>query len=92
MENTQSSVVNQNIGKSVFYVEIVPEGVMVKTLFLGVDGTLKDYPAIFPSPDYAFEQIDALRKAVSEKFSEAVKFNGKAVRESAEVISQMKKK
>lgn len=91
MEAIQTNVVSESHGRSVFSVEINSQGVLIKTLFLGNDGALKDYPAIFPSPDYAFEQIDALRKLVSEKFSEAVRLNGQAATESARIIAQMKK-
>ncbi len=63
-------------GRSVFSVEITPQGLMVKTKFLTEDGQVLDMPAIFPSPDYALAQIDELRLLVSQKFGEAVKLSG----------------
>jgi hypothetical protein len=78
-------------GRSVFSVEITPEGVMVKTRFLTEDGQVLDMPAVFPSPDYALAQIDELRALVSQKFAEAVKLSGQAMADSSEIVKQFKK-
>ncbi len=79
-------------GRSVFSVELTPEGVMVKTRFLTEDGKLMDMPAIFPSPDYALAQIDELRLLVSQKFGEAVKMSGQAQVDTSQIISDLQKK
>ena len=79
-------------GRSVFSVELTPEGVMVKTRFLTEDGKLMDMPAIFPSPDYALAQIDELRLLVSQKFGEAVKMSGQAQVDATQIISDLQKK
>lgn len=79
-------------GRSVFSVELTPEGVMVKTRFLTEDGQLMDMPAIFPSPDYALAQIDELRLLVSQKFGEAVKLSGQAQVDANQMISGIQKK
>ena len=79
-------------GRSVFSVELTPEGVMVKTRFLTEDGKLMDMPAIFPSPDYALAQIDELRLLVSQKFGEAVKMSGQAKVDASQIISDLQKK
>ena len=78
-------------GRSVFSVQITSQGVVVKTAFVTEDGKLLDHPAIFSSPDYAFDQIDNLKKLVSEKFSEAVKMSGKCFEDSNVAIENMKK-
>lgn len=78
-------------GRSVFSVEITPEGVMVKTRFLTEDGQVLDMPAVFPSPDYALAQIDELRVLVSQKFAEAVKLSGQAIADTSEIVKQFKK-
>ncbi len=78
-------------GRSVFSVEITPEGVMVKTRFLTEDGQVLDMPAVFPSPDYALAQIDELRALVSQKFAEAVKLSGQAIADTSEIVKQFKK-
>ncbi len=79
-------------GRSVFSVELTPEGVMVKTRFLTEDGKLMDMPAIFPSPDYALAQIDELRLLDSQKFGEAVKMRGQAQVDATQIISELQKK
>lgn len=78
-------------GRSVFSVEITPEGVMVKTRFLAEDGRILDLPAIFPSPDYALAQIDELRALVSQKFAEAVKLSGQAMADTTHIVDHLKK-
>jgi hypothetical protein len=78
-------------GRSVFSVEITPQGLMVKTKFLTEDGRLLDMPAIFPSPDYALAQIDELRLLVSQKFGEAVKLSGQAMADTTAMVSDLKK-
>jgi len=78
-------------GRSVFSVEITPQGLMVKTKFLTEDGRLLDMPAIFPSPDYALDQIDELRLLVSQKFGEAVKLSGQAMADTTAMVSDLKK-
>jgi hypothetical protein len=78
-------------GRSVFSVEITPQGLMVKTKFLTEDGQVLDMPAIFPSPDYALAQIDELRLLVSQKFGEAVKLSGQAMADTTAMVNDLKK-
>jgi hypothetical protein len=79
-------------GRSVFSVEITPEGVMIKTRFLAEDGRILDMPAIFPSPDYALAQIDELRALVSQQFADALKLSGQAMAETSAIVSEIQKK
>lgn len=77
--------------RSVFSVEITPEGVMVKTRFLTEDGKVLDLPAVFPSPDYALAQIDELKTLVSQKFAEAVRLSGQAMADTSHIVEHLKK-
>ena len=79
-------------GRSVFSVEITPEGVMIKTRFLAEDGRILDMPAIFPSPDYALAQIDELRALVSQQFADALKLSGQAMADTSAIVSEIQKK
>lgn len=79
-------------GRSVFSVEITPEGVMIKTRFLAEDGRILDMPAIFPSPDYALAQIDELRALVSQQFADALKLSGQAMADTSVIVSEIQKK
>ena len=90
---TKDNSLNQQFtGRSVFSVEITPEGVMVKTRFLTEDGQVLDMPAIFPSPDYALAQIDELRALVSQQFADALKLSGQAMAETSAIVSEIQKK
>lgn len=89
--NNDDPLNEQFTGRSVFSVEITPEGVMVKTKFLTEDERVLDMPAIFPSPDYALAQIDELRLLVSQKFSEAVKLSGQAMADTTAIVNDLKK-
>ncbi len=58
-------------GRSVFLVETTPAGVAIQTALLTDEGKLLNMPAIFPDVQYAFEQIDELKRLVSQHFSQA---------------------
>lgn len=90
-ENPQLNPNETLTGRSVFSIEITPEGVMVKTRFLADDGRVLDLPAIFPSPDYALAQIDELRALVSQKFAQAVKLSGQAMADTTHIVEHLKK-
>ena len=66
-------------GRSVFVVNTTPAGVTVQTAFLSEEGKLMNMPAIFPDVDYAFAQIEELRRLVSRHFSEAAKLGGQVI-------------
>jgi hypothetical protein len=67
----ESAKQEQVKGRSVFLVETTPAGVAVQTALLTDDGKLLNMPAIFPDVQYAFEQIDELKRLVSQHFSQA---------------------
>ena len=69
-------------GQSVFAIEIVPQGVQVKTVFLTNQGELLNHPAVFPNEDYAYQQIETLKQVVAEKFAE-IKASQKSVKSVA---------
>lgn len=58
-------------GRSVFLVETTPAGVAVQTALMTDAGKLLTMPAIFPDVQYAFDQIDELKRLVSQHFSQA---------------------
>jgi hypothetical protein len=58
-------------GRSVFLVETTPAGVAIQTALMTDAGKLLSMPAIFPDVQYAFEQIDELKRLVSQHFSQA---------------------
>ena len=58
-------------GRSVFIVETTPAGVAVQTALLTDGDKLIPMPAIFPDVQYAFDQIDELKRLVSQHFSQA---------------------
>lgn len=60
-------------GRSVFIVETTPAGIAVQTALLTEGDKLIPMPAIFPDVQYAFDQIDELKRLVSQHFSEAAK-------------------
>jgi hypothetical protein len=66
-------------GRSVFVVNTTPAGVTVQTAFLTDEGKLMNMPAVFPDVEYAFAQIDELRRLVSRHFSEAAKLGGQVI-------------
>lgn len=76
-ENDQSSdKLNSHetiTGRSVFLVETTAAGISVQTALLSSDSQLLRAPAVFPDVDYAFSQIDELKRLVSRHFSEAAR-------------------
>lgn len=58
-------------GRSVFLVETTPAGIAVQTALLTEDGKLLNAPAIFPDVEYAFTQVDDLKRLISAHFSQA---------------------
>lgn len=66
-------------GRSVFVVNTTPAGISVQTALLTEDNNLLNMPAVFPDVDYALNQIDELRRLVSQHFSEAAKLGGQVL-------------
>lgn len=60
-------------GRSVFLVETTAAGISVQTALLSSDNQLLRAPAVFPDVEYAFAQIDELKRLVSRHFSEAAR-------------------
>lgn len=58
-------------GRSAFLIETVAAGVSVRTVFMTEDQKVLEMPAIFPDVSYAMAQIDDLRRAVLQQFSQA---------------------
>lgn len=66
-------------GRSVFLVETVAAGVAVRTLFLTEDQKLLEMPAVFPDLNYALGQIEELRRAVLQHFSQAAQVGAQVI-------------
>lgn len=58
-------------GRSAFNVELTPAGVVVSTVFVAEDETVRPLPAVFPNLEYALNQIDTLRSMVINQFNVA---------------------
>jgi hypothetical protein len=78
-ENNVSVEGEQVKGRSVFVVETTPAGVAVQTALLTDGDKLIPMPAIFPDVQYAFDQIDELKRLVSQHFSQAAKVGAQAL-------------
>lgn len=78
-ENQATEPQEELKGRSVFVVNTTPAGVTVQTAFLSEEGKLMNMPAIFPDVDYAFAQIEELRRLVSRHFSDAAKIGGQVI-------------
>jgi hypothetical protein len=81
--NTESS--EQVIkGRSVFLVETTPAGIAVQTALLTEDGKLLNAPAIFPDVEYAFTQVDELKRLISTHFSQAARLGAQVAAQQAQ--------
>ena len=72
-------------GRSIFVIETIAEGVKVQTAFLTEDGKLLQIPAVFPDQEYALTQLDQLRAAVIQHFSEAAKVGAKVIASASQI-------
>ncbi|WP_019430275.1 hypothetical protein [Limnohabitans sp. Rim47] len=82
-KNTESS--EQVIkGRSVFLVETTPAGIAVQTALLTEDGKLLNAPAIFPDVEYAFTQVDELKRLISTHFSQAARLGAQVAAQQAQ--------
>lgn len=74
-------------GRSVFLVETTAAGISVQTALMTNDSQLLRAPAVFPDIEYAFAQIDELKRLVSRHFSEAARVGAQVV--AAQQASQL---
>jgi hypothetical protein len=72
-------------GRSVFLVETTPAGIAVQTALLTEDGKLLSAPAIFPDVEYAFTQVDELKRLISAHFSQAALLGAQVAAQQATV-------
>lgn len=66
-------------GRSVFLVETTAAGISVQTALLTHESQLLRTPAVFPDLEYAFNQIDELKRLVSRHFSEAARLGAQVL-------------
>lgn len=84
-ENTNPPTNDQPIkGRSVFLVETTPAGIAVQTALLTEDGKLLNAPAIFPDVEYAFNQVDELKRLISAHFSQAARLGAQVAAQQAQ--------
>jgi len=74
-----ASNAEQITGRSVFLVETTAAGIAVQTALLTNDSRLLRAPAVFPDVEYAFAQIEELKRLVSRHFSEAARVGAQLV-------------
>ena len=66
-------------GRSVFLVETTAQGIAVQTAFATADGRMLQLPAMFPDVDYAYAQIDELRRLVGQHFAQAAQVGAQVI-------------
>jgi hypothetical protein len=75
---------NQTIqGRSIFIIETVAAGVAVQTALLTEDNNVHSMPAVFPSLQYALQQIDELRGHIINHFENAAQVGAKIIADNA---------
>jgi len=79
----QASEEKQIRGRSAFNVELTPAGVVVNTVFVAEDESVRHLPAVFPNLEYALNQIDALRGMVIQQFASAAELGMKSLQSQA---------
>lgn len=86
MTETADSQTNEQLikGRSVFLVETTPAGIAVQTALLTEDGKLLNAPAIFPDVEYAFTQVDELKRLISAHFSQAARLGAQVAAQQAQ--------
>jgi len=75
----QASEEQQIRGRSAFNVELTPAGVVVNTVFVAEDESVRPLPAVFPNLEYALNQIDTLRGMVIQQFASAAELGMKSL-------------
>lgn len=84
----QNAPTEQTIkGRSVFLVETTPAGIAVQTALLTEDGKLLNAPAIFPDVEYAFTQVDELKRLISAHFSQAARLGAQVAAQQAQAAT-----
>ncbi len=79
-QTSENSISTESFtGRSVFLVETSAAGISVQTALLTKDNQLLRAPAVFPDIEYAFAQIDELKRLVSRHFSEAALIGAQVV-------------
>jgi len=70
---------NNLTGRSVFVVQTMDQGVMVRSAFLTEDKRLLDMPAIFPELTYALNVVDDLKRQITEQFAQAAQVGARVI-------------
>ena len=70
-------------GRSIFLIETVAAGVAVQTALLTEDNNIHSMPAVFPTLQYALQQIDELRAHIINHFENAAQIGARVIADSA---------
>jgi hypothetical protein len=70
-------------GNCVFLIETVAAGIAVQTALLTEDKNIHIMPAVFPTLQYALQQIDELRTHIINHFSNAAQIGAKVIADNA---------
>ncbi len=82
----QNTITEENStiqGRSIFLIETVAAGVAVQTALLTEDNNVHSMPAVFPSLQYALQQIDELRAHIINHFENAAQVGAKIIADHA---------
>lgn len=80
----QNTVTEENStiqGRSIFLIETVAAGVAVQTALLTEDNNIHSMPAVFPTLQYALQQIDELRAHIINHFENAAQIGARVIAE-----------
>lgn len=78
-EQAGNAEANNLTGRSVFVVQTMDQGVMVRSAFLTEDNRLLDMPAIFPELMYALNVVDDLKRQITEQFAQAAQVGARVI-------------
>lgn len=88
-EQAQAAETTEQLrGRSAFNVELTPAGVVVSTVFVAEDETVRPMPAVFPNLEYALNQVDALRTMVVRQFNAAAELGMRSLQANANAASE----
>lgn len=74
-------------GNCVFLIETVAAGIAVQTALLTEDKNIHIMPAVFPTLQYALQQIDELRTHIINHFSNAAQIGAKVIADNAAQVA-----
>ncbi len=84
LSETNGTVENLTLqGNCVFLIETVAAGIAVQTALLTEDKKIHVMPAVFPTLQYALQQIDELRSHIINHFANAAQIGARVIADNA---------